>query len=183
VRIEIYRAPKVFSDHFLELDPSLHVPLWVATPAGQVALDGDYAVLTIKAGETEQHFSIAVDYVTVSSGMVLVSRLIGLTCSGWALKILRDGQGAWDIVASGSAAGLVEASLAAFVGQDIVGVDIVATGVAGQTLTVDSLAVCMSLWCLRNGDLVDEAALSLPTLKDGVQGANFSLLNKAAYAE
>lgn len=175
VLIEVFNEPKVFSDHFLERDPTSLLPLWVQTPAGQVTFNGDSALLTIKAGETNVHFSKAVSYSSAVYGHILL-RVLGVS-NHWQLWVQRADLMIWVKVAEEETAGLFDVNAGAVYSGSVVGLDLVAYGAGGDTAEFCYVVVCKSLIVSDEGKLTGKTSVSLPTLKDGVQGANFTLQN------
>ncbi|MCW4018347.1 MAG: hypothetical protein NWF00_06675 [Candidatus Bathyarchaeota archaeon] len=172
-RIEIYRAPAVFFDHFCSSG-------WVATPLGGAALAEDTVTLTIQAGEVVQNYAKACSF-DADLFPSLVVRVYSLTATEWQVWLQQEIGGAWVKVAYGSEAGLFEVDLSGVFSGGCTGVVLVAAGSAGQEAVFDLVCVCKEFIVPADGDVVGQLEISWTRFNDAVTGAKFKLLSKAAY--
>ncbi len=179
--VEVFHAPKLFSDHFLEVG-------WVQTPTGQVTLDGDAATLTIKSGQTLQHFSKALS-IPVVNPLALVFRVNSRTAT-WQVYLMLQGDSSWRLVTSGTATGLQQVDLYYWYthlssppSSTITDIDLVASGSAGQNVVFDYCAITGTFLIPCDGvttfDAVEELQLIQSIWSRGVGGCTFKLPNIA----
>ena len=165
-RIEVFCSPVLWSDHFQEAG-------WVASPSGQAAFDGQRVTLTVKAGESNQHFSKAVSFDSVVHRFFVV-RVLDCNCE-WRLHVQRASDGVWVLVGSGSSVGEKVYDINAVFSGNVMGVDLVASGVAGQSVSFDYVAVCKYLELVDEGAVSGELRVALRELKRGVNSASVKL--------
>lgn len=169
-RIEIHRGAKVFFDQF-------NSPGWLASPLGGITYPTDDTVtLTIQAGQVVQNYGKAIN-VNTNTYNHLVVRVSSVTAQEWQVYLQQEAGGAWIKAASGNSAGIFDVDLSGAFSDVCTGVELVAAGAAGQTVTFDLVSVCKELTVPPDSDAIDELRINWPTLKDGVSGAMFTLLN------
>jgi hypothetical protein len=165
-RIEIFRSPKLFDDHFCKN--------WSLASGGTSSWSKDGDIATINSGN-QPYGSVqrVVDIDTSAFGKLIVRVASG--SGAWSVSALVHS--GWIILAQGTGPGLFEVDLPS--GETIGYLVMNSVGV-GVTAKFDYLAICKYALLVPDlGDIVESLTVIRPVLRRGITSASFIIPNFA----
>lgn len=169
VRVELYDEAKFFDDNFLVG--------WMQSPEGQVSVDGDVATLTVKNGETEQHFGKNFDAPFSASVYKYLSIRIKQVSSYWFVAVQRADTEAWVTVANGSTPGFFQVNMAPLYSGTIKAIDIITSDTPGDTMQVDYVVISKNFEIPSEFDITGKTVIKRSLLNSVVSAAEINLIN------